>query len=83
MISALTVLYLCCFQLCAWPAIVRIVKRGSSKDLSVWREALVITGASAQLVVMAATGADWRVVLSPMATIINVAVLLVVIWRYR
>lgn len=83
MISLLTALYLCCFQLCAWPAVARIVKRGSSKDLSIWREVLLMVGASSQLVVMLQTGVVWQVAISPVATIINVAVLTAVILKYR
>ena len=81
--TAIAVIYLSCFQLCAAPAIVRIVRRKSSADLSLWREALLVTGASLQLVVMLRTGAAWQVCLSPVATILNLTVLTAVILRYR
>lgn len=83
MTTLLAICYLLCFQFCAAPAIVRIVRRKSSADLSIWREVLLVVGASTQLMVMLQTGADWRVIVSPLATIINVAVLVVVIRRYR
>ena len=83
MINALTLCYVACFQCCAIPATVRIIKRGSSKDLSIWREVLLIVGASLQLIVMAKTGAAWQVILSPIATLINLSVLLVVILWFR
>lgn len=75
--------YLACFQGCAIPSIVRIVRRKSSGDLSLWREALLMTGASLQLIVMVRTGAAWQVWLSPVATLINLAVLTTVIVRFR
>ncbi len=83
MTTALACVYLLCFQFCAAPAIVRIVRRKSSADLSIWREVLLIIGASTQLLVMLRTGAAWQVVVSPLATMINVAVLLAVIRKYR
>lgn len=83
MTTALLVVQIACFQLCAIPAVLRIVQRGSSADLSIWREVLLIGGASAQLGVMVLTGAAWQVWLSPVATLINVVILLAVIWRYR
>lgn len=83
MITALTVGYLLCFQLCAWPAIIRIYRRGSSADLSVWREALLIAGVTLQFVVMWHTGASWHVLISPICSGLNVLVLTAVIVRYR
>ena len=62
---------------------VRVIRRGSSQDLSIWREVLLILGASTQLVVMVRTGADWRVWVSPVATLINVSILLCVILWFR
>ena len=83
MTTLLAFTYLACFQLCAIPSVVRIVRRGSSQDLSVWREVLLICGASTQLVVMTRTGAAWQVWVSPVATLINVSVLLGVILYFR
>jgi hypothetical protein len=83
MITALVLFQIACFQACAVPAIVRIYRRRSSADLSVWREALIICGASAQLGVMFATGAAWQVVLSPILSIANIGALLVVILWFR
>lgn len=79
----LTIVYLMCFQLCAWPAVVRICRRRSSADLSVWREWLILIGAGVQLVVMVRTHAAWVVLVSPVASMSSVIVLLLVIWRYR
>ena len=81
--TLLACVYLTCFQLCAIPAIVRIWRRKSSADLSIYREILLLVGASTQFVLMLRTGAAWQVAVSPVATIINVAVLLAVIARYR
>ena len=52
MISLLTIVYLACFQGCAIPSMVRVVRRGSSQDLSIWREVLVLVGVTAQFGVM-------------------------------
>jgi hypothetical protein len=82
-ITFLTVCYVACFQACAIPAAVRIVRRGSSRDLSMWREVLILSGASLQLTVMLLTGARWQVWISPVASLVNVAVLLAVIWKFR
>ncbi len=81
--TILAVAYLLCFQLCAAPAMVRIVRRQSSADLSVWREWLLIVGCSIQLVVMFRTHAAWQVKVSPIATILSVSALLYVIRKYR
>lgn len=81
--TILAAVYLSAFQLCALPGIVRIVRRKSSADLSIWRELLLLFGCSVQLVVMLRTGAAWQVVVSPIATILSVSVLLYVIRKYR
>lgn len=62
---------------------VRIIRRGSSGDLSIWREYLLLAGVTAQFLVMILTGADWRVWLSPVLSGLNVLVLLFCIQRYR
>lgn len=83
MTTLLTAIYIFCFQACAIPAAVRVIRRGSSGDLSLWREGLLIGGASTQLLVMFRTGAAWQVWISPVATLINVALLALIIWWYR
>jgi hypothetical protein len=79
----LTAVYIVCFQLCAWPSIVRIIRRGTSADLSIWREVLLLIGASAQLAVMLRTGAAWQIVISPILSGLNILALVYVIRRYR
>ena len=83
MTTALTVAYLLCFQLCAIPSIVRVVRRRSSTDLSVWREWLLLIGVACQFLVMWLTGADWRVQVSPLLSGVSVGVLLIIIYRFR
>ena len=83
MTGLLTVVYLAAFQACAWPGIVRIVRRRSSRDLSIWREVLLLIGVTAQFGVMQLTGARWQVWVSPLCSGVSVLTLLVVILRYR
>jgi predicted membrane protein len=82
-INALVLFQICCFQACAVPSIARIVRRGSSADLSVWREILIICGACAQLAVMVATRAAWQVKISPVLSLVNIGILLGVIVYFR
>lgn len=81
--TLLAFVYLAAFQFCAAPAAIRVVRRKSSDDLSVWREWLLLFGCSVQLVVMLRTGAAIQIIVSPIATMISVSVLLYVIRRYR
>lgn len=81
--TALVVVYVACFQLCALPSIVRIIRRGSSADLSIWREVTILVGVSAQFAVMRLSGVPVEVWISPVLSGINVLALLLVIWRYR
>jgi hypothetical protein len=83
MTVALTVLYVICFQACAVPAVLRMRRRGSSGDLSIWREVFLIVGISAQFAVMILTGAAPEVLLSPILSATNVAILLGHILWYR
>ncbi len=83
MIGLLTLFYLAAFQLCALPAIVRIRRRGTSADLSVWREILLLAGVTGQFAVMVLTGAVWQVWASPLVTAASVGILLVHVWHYR
>jgi hypothetical protein len=83
-VTALTVFYLACFQAAAVPSLVRIVRRRSSADLSVWREWLILAGVVAQFVVMRASGVEsWHVLASPVASGCGLVALLVAIYRYR
>lgn len=83
MTNLLTVVYLACFAACGWPSIVRMMRRKSSADLSVWREWLLLVGVVAQLAVMRQTGAAWQVWISPINTFVSVGTALIVIYRYR
>lgn len=83
MITALTVVYLLCFQAAALPAIRRVWARRSSADLSIWREVTLLAGIVTQFGVMVLTGADWRVRISPLCSGVSIGVLLIVIWRHR
>ncbi len=83
MITLLTILYLCCFAGCAIPATVRVIRRKSSEDLSMWREWLLIAGVSLQFAVMLLTGSAWQVWVSPLLSGASIGVLLVAIYRYR
>ncbi len=83
MIGLLTLFYLACFAVCAAPAIVRIRRRKTSADLSIWREILLLAGVSGQFAVMLLTGASAYVWISPIVTAISVLVLLAMIFRYR
>ena len=82
--TLLTIGYVSCFQLAAAPAVVRIVKRRSSADLSIWRELLLLCGVGLQLTVFLMLGVtDWRVLISPIMSGLSVAVLLGLVARYR
>ena len=81
--NLLTLLYLACFAACGWPSVVRVIRRGSSADLSVWREWLLLCGVCAQFAVMRLDGATWHVWLSPINSFLSVGILLVAIYRYR
>jgi hypothetical protein len=81
--TLLALVYLTCFQLCALPSIVRIRRRGSSIDLSVWREWLLLVGVSVQLFVMLGAGVPWQVWISPVLSFVSVSVLLGHIYYYR
>ncbi len=83
MITALTVAYLLCFQCAAWPAIARIIRRGSSADLSVWREWLVLAGVVAQFAVFYLTGSGWEVLISPLVSGATLVAMLAVIYWHR
>jgi hypothetical protein len=83
MTTFLTLVYLTCFQTCAWFSIARVWRRRSSSDLSLWREWFLIVGVTAQFAVMWRTGADWRVLISPIASGTSIAALLYVVYRFR
>lgn len=83
LVAVLTVVYVIAFQACAVPAIVRMVRRRSSADLSCWREYLLLIGVTAQFAVMWQTGAAAVVLISPILSGLNVSALLLTIWVYR
>ncbi len=83
MLWLLTVAYIACFQLCAAPSIARVLRRRSSSDMSVWREWLLILGASIQFIVMTLTHTSWLVRVSPLASITSISLLLFFIYRHR
>lgn len=83
MILAATVFYLACFAGSAWPGVFRIIKRGTSDDLSPWREVALLSGIVGQVYVMISTGALWQVWISPLMTAAAVLAMLVVILKYR
>ena len=83
MIDLLTFFYLGCFSACAFPAIVKIRRRKTSTDLTVWREILLLAGVGGQFAVMLLTGAAWQVWVSPLVTAASVGILFWHIWRYR
>jgi hypothetical protein len=82
-VTILALFYLTCFAACAVPSIVRIRRRGTSSDLSVWREWLVLLGVSVQLVVMMRAGVPWQVWISPVMSFTSVSVLLGHIYWFR
>lgn len=83
MTLALTIAYVACFQCAAIPAIVRCSRRKSSRDLSVWREWIVLVGVTIQFAVFWSTGASWYVLVSPIASALSLLVLLAVVYRHR
>lgn len=83
MITAATLVYLAAFQICAIPAIVRLRRRQSSADLSVWREWILLAGVTVQLGVFLALSSPWQVWISPCLSLASVAVLLAHVYRYR
>ena len=83
MITLLTVIYLTCFVGCAVPSIVRVVRRRSSEDLSIWREVLLLSGVTVQLSVFVLVGSPWQVWISPVLSAVSVGTLLAVTYRYR
>lgn len=78
-----TILQITCFQLCGLPSIVRMVRRKSSGDLSIWREVLLLCGIVCQLTAMALAKVHWLIVLSPIASFLSIATVLGLILWYR
>ena len=72
-----------CIATCGLPAIYRVWARGSSQDLSLAREALLIAGITAQMGVMVLTDADWRVFLGPLFSLLSISTLTGVVLYYR
>lgn len=83
MIALATACYLACFQAAAVPAMLRVMRRRSSADLSTWREWLLLAGVAIQFGVMWATGASWYVLVSPLVSAGSLGALLVVVYRHR
>lgn len=83
MIIIFTLLQILCYQLCAVPGIYRIIKRRSSEDLSIWREILILSGASFQLMVFLLANAPPILYASPVTSIISVSIMLAVILGHR
>lgn len=81
--TLLALAYLACFQACAIPSIVRLRRRKTSADLSVWREWLLLVGVSLQFALMRQTGSPWQVWISPVLSFISVSALLGHIYWYR
>lgn len=83
LLTGLMVVQIACFQLCAVPTVLRMIRRQSSADLSIWREVLITMGACCQWLLMWLTGADWRVMMSPLASLVSVLLVGALILRYR
>lgn len=79
----LAALYVACFQAAAVPAIVRIYRRKSSADCSVWREWLVLSGIAIQIAVFVHEQATWPVLISPIASGVSLSSLLFIVYRFR
>lgn len=83
MIAILTVAYLACFQIAAIPAVIRIIKRRSSADCSLWREGLVFVGVCIQLAVFLMADASPYVLASPITSGVSIGTLIAVTLRFR
>lgn len=83
MIALLTVLYIGCFQIAVVPAVARVYRLKSSRDLSVWREWIVLMGVVIQFTVMYLTDASWFVLASPIASALSLLAVLHAIYRHR
>jgi len=78
-----TIIQIACYQLCALPSIVRIVKRKSSGDLSIWREVLILCGAGFQMTAMALAHVKPIIFASPITSVVSVTTVLIIILKYR
>lgn len=83
MIAVLTVCYIACFTASAIPGILRVIRRRSSADLSLWHLGLVFVGVCLQLAVFLHEGATGYVVASPIASGVSVGTLIAVTLRFR
>jgi hypothetical protein len=81
--DALAIGYLACFQLCAWPAIVKLRRRKTSADLATGREWLLLAGVAMQFTVMLHDGVTWRVWVGPVMSATSISILLWHVYRYR
>lgn len=83
MIALLTVAYLACFTLSAAPGIVRVIRRRSSSDLSLWHLGLVFAGICLQTIVFVSENASPYVLASPITSGISIGTLIAVSLRFR
>ena len=83
MIAWMTFAYLACFCGAAVPGILRIIKRRSSGDCSLWREGLVLCGVLIQLAVFIHEGASPYVLASPITSGVSIGTLIAVTLRFR
>ncbi len=83
LVTLLTTIQILCYQACAWPGIARIIKRKSSSDLSIWREVLILTGASFQIAATYHAHAPWQLFMSPVSSMMSVGTMLGIILYYR
>lgn len=83
MIGLFTLCQIICFQLCAVPGMVRIYRRKSSQDLSIWREILILVGVSFQIGAYLAAGVPWTIFAGPITSAVSVGAMLGIILYYR
>ena len=83
MIAALTFAYLACFTLSAAPGIVRVIRRRSASDLSLWHLGLVFCGVCIQLAVFVMEDASPYVLASPITSGLSIGTLIAVAIRFR
>lgn len=79
----LALLYVALFQCAAIPQIIRIIKRRSSGDCSLWREGFVLAGVLVQLAVFLKANVGPEVLISPIASGVSIGTLICVTLRFR
>lgn len=83
LVLILTICQITCYQLCVVPGMIRIIKRRSSEDLSIWREILILSGATFQLMVFYMANAAPVLYASPVTSTASVTLMLLTILWYR